>query len=65
MKVSIGEGKGALIIFDFEAAFPSLSQDFLHEILDRSGLPPHIRLVIKRLYINNLCNIKLKGDVYE
>eukprot|EP00972_Heterocapsa_arctica_P040171 5919577-Heterocapsa_arctica.AAC.1 len=26
MKVSIGEGHGALILFDFEAAFPSLSQ---------------------------------------
>eukprot|EP00972_Heterocapsa_arctica_P089554 13204648-Heterocapsa_arctica.AAC.1 len=44
MKVSIGEGNGALILFDFEAAFPSLSQEFLHEILRRSGLPPHIRL---------------------
>ena len=65
MTVSLSSSKGALILFDFEAAFPSLSQEFLMNSLQAVGLPPGIMQVIKFLYQNNECVIKLKGELFD
>ena len=65
MRVSLSTDRGALVLFDFEAAFPSLSQDFLFEALAKTGLPPGILQAIRGLYHNNECLIKLKGQLFE
>ena len=46
-------------------AFPSISHEFLHEMLGESGTPASIRNFIQCLYHDNTCHIKLKGCCYE
>ena len=42
MKISFSGPDGAIILFDFEAAFPSISQDYLMDMLTRLNLPREI-----------------------
>ena len=42
MRVSLKHKRGMLILFDFEAAFPSLSQEFMMECLGKIGLPQEL-----------------------
>jgi len=65
MRVSLLDDRGALVLFDFEAAFPSLSQEFMFEALEKLGLPPPVLQVIRFLYQSNNCIIKLKGHLFE
>ena len=57
--------EGAIVLFDFEAAFPRLNQQFLLEALKQVGLPPFLLQVVQYLYQNNECLIKLKGRFFE
>ena len=34
--------QGGIMLFDSKAAFPSLSHDYIYEVLHLLGLPPHI-----------------------
>ena len=43
----------AAIFFDFGAAFPSISQDYLRRCLHRTGIPEHIIEAIFQLYLTN------------
>ena len=65
MRVSTRCEHGAIILFDFSAAFHSISHEFLHEMLGESGTPASIRNFIQCLYHDNTCHIKLKGCCYE
>ena len=65
MRVSMNFGKGAVILFDFTATFPSISQEFLHDVLRHSGMPATITNVVRCLYHNNKCEVKLKGCRYD
>ena len=57
---------GAAIFYDFAAAFPSVSQDFLIEYFERCGvLPGTIVNFIARLYCGNRCHIAFGGVLYE
>ena len=47
MKVSLNNPEGAIIPFDLEAAFPSISQDFLMDMLYRLSLPLEVINVVK------------------
>ena len=49
MKVCLFCNQRAIVFFDFEVAFPSISQDFLLDVMDRLGLPGEITQVIKAL----------------
>ena len=40
MKISLMHDRGALVLFDFEAAFPSVSQEFMWEMLTHIGFAP-------------------------
>ena len=51
----------AAIFYDFQAAFPSLSQAFLLVTLEHLGLPPHIIQFIRCLYYDNRCWISIGG----
>ena len=61
MKVAMQHRNGMLILFDFTAAFPSLSRESMFEILQSIGMPPHMLQAIRCLYANNYHTLKLKG----
>ena len=65
MTVSLKCEKGAVVFFDFKAAFPSVAHNFLKESLALIGLPPHALHFVNSLYDDNICNISYKGNIYE
>jgi len=65
MTVSLKCAKGALIFFDFKAAFPSISHGFLKDSLRHLGLPEHALAFIDGLYSDNNCHLAYKGSIYE
>ena len=64
MKVSLNNPKGAIILFDFEAAFPSISQSFLLDMLQRVGLPEEVLQVVRALYWQCRCVVKMGGSTF-
>ena len=56
-KVSLMSRSGAVVLFDFRAAFPSLSHAYLHAALRALGLPIHLLNFIQNLYDCHKCNI--------
>ena len=58
MRIFLAGSGGALILFDFEAAFPSISQEFLISMLIRLHLPSEVTNVVKALYHDCKCWIK-------
>ena len=54
-----------MILFDFEAAFPSISQEYLIEVLRGIGIPAGWLSAVGPFYFNNHCSIKLKGRVFD
>ena len=65
MKISLLHDKGALILFDFEAAFPSVSQSFMMEMLNLIGLPGNIVKVVSALYHKCSCLTKIDGSSFD
>jgi hypothetical protein len=65
MKVSLSGPDGAIILFDFEAAFPSISQDYLLDMLTRRNLPREIINVVKALYHDCKCLIKVGCTTFD
>jgi len=65
MRVSLTKESGAVIFFDFKAAFPSVSHAFLRQSLSGIGLPEHALAFIDALYSHNNCNIAYKGNTYK
>ena len=61
MRVSLKCDKGSLVLFDFSAAFPSVSHGFMFQALRNFGVPEHALHFIKALYDNNKCNMIAKG----
>ena len=53
LKVRKDRKKGALILFDFQAAFPSLDHDYMWSILEALRIPPCILNAYKALYEYN------------
>ena len=64
MRVSLRHRRGMLVLFDFEAAFPSMSQEFLMESLRVLEFPPEVLQAISCLYTNNQHILKLKGGCF-
>ena len=56
--------RGAVILLDFRAAFPSVSQEFLHRMLDELGLLAGAKWVARNLYCSHRCNISFR-DICE
>lgn len=63
-KVSIRCKSGALLLFDFTAAFPSLSHDMMWDALDILGICPAFIKVIRTFYINNQHLLKVRGELF-
>ena len=64
MRISMKEAYGGLVLFDFAAAFPSLSQGYMWGVLQHIGLPPHTLRAIQALYRNNMHLVKVKSNIY-
>ena len=65
MRVSLKSDTGTIILFDFEAAFPSISQDYLLDMLCRLGLPDSVIRPIRALYHDCRCWVKTAGGIYD
>ena len=62
MTISLQHARGAVILFDFKAAFPSISHDYLHRVLRHIGLPDHGMHLVESLYNENRCVIACGGS---
>ena len=65
MRISLTREYGALVLFDFQAAFPSVSHDYMRRVLRHLGLPEEARRLIDSLYVNTRCIISCQGGRYE
>ncbi len=64
--------KGAIVLFDFAAAFPSVDQAFLLEVLKEIGIENGMLELIKKLYLNNVqfigkdeCGFEAKAGIRQ
>ena len=56
---------GAILLFDFKAAFPSLNHHYLHRVLAKLGLPRDVLRMIQMLYHEHGCVINFAGDSFQ
>ena len=61
MKTALSSTEGAMIFFDFASAFPSMSQQYLIQLLTSLGLPKTALNLIRSLYNNNRCVVQTSG----
>ena len=64
-KVSIRSRSGAIILFDFKAAFPSLSHDMLWDTLAATGIDADFIRVVKMFYHENKHLLKVRGETFK
>ena len=64
MTISLKSDRGAIVLFDFSAAFPSISQEYIHRVLEYIGVPGPCRRLISSLYSDNKCVIACKGCLF-
>ena len=64
MKMSLLGSRGALILFDFQAASPSLAHDYLWSALDALGVPHPLLQALQCFYVDNVHIIKVKGQQF-
>ena len=55
----------AAVFFDFEAAFPSVSQEFLLHVLSSRGWPSWCIRFVRAIYWNNRCRISVGGSTFD
>ena len=63
-QISIKHKRGAIILFDFRAAFPSMSHDFMWDTLNAIGLPLEFVEALKCFYRSNCHFIKVGGRYF-
>ena len=64
-RISIKTSKGAIILLDFMAAFPSMDHVFIWDTLKATGLPLEFIRAIRLLYIENTHFLRLQGTLFE
>eukprot|EP00973_Karenia_brevis_P074294 10322378-Karenia_brevis.AAC.1 len=64
-RISLQSTTGAIILFDFRAAFPSLSHEFLWDALLGFGLPEAYVNMLKLFYVDNEHKIKIGGQFFD
>ena len=65
MTVSLTQPQGAIILFDFRAAFPSISHTYLFKVLEHIGLPRRAMHLLEALYDRNRCIIACGGTHFD
>ena len=61
MTTALTNNQGALVLFDFASAFPSISQDYMLDLLTKLGVPQNAMNMIRALYDNNRCTVQVNG----
>ena len=65
MYAATGEHRySAAMSFDFIAAFPSVSHNYIWKCLAAAGIPHCVICAIQKLYKNNLHHIKLGNKLF-
>ena len=65
MRVSLKSEAGTIILFDFEAACPSISPEYLLDMLGRLGMPDSIVRPMQALYHDCRCWVTIAGGTYD
>ena len=65
MKVTVAGSKGALVLFDFTAAFPSVCHEYMWEALSSMGVPPQAIRAYQKLYQHNTHSIRMGGSTWD
>ena len=60
-RISIKSNKGAIILLDFKAAFPSINHTFMWEALAAWGLPTNYIAALKMFYTHNKHTMRMGG----
>jgi hypothetical protein len=55
---------GAILLFDFRAAFPSMDHSFMWETLEAVGFPTEYIKALKQFYTNNKHFMQVGGDIF-
>ena len=63
-QVSIKHMRGAILLFDFKAAFPSVAHAMLWDVLAASGIDDDFIKALQLFYYNNNHILKVKGEVF-
>lgn len=61
---SLLDTDSAAMSLDFAAAFPSVSQEYCHRLLQEYGIPTRELNAARALYHQSRCKTSLKGDLY-
>ena len=64
-RISLQSERGATVLFDFRAAFPSLSHDFLFDALSAIGLPTEYTTMLRLFYRNNKHKIRVGNQMFD
>jgi hypothetical protein len=64
-KISVTSRCGAILLFDFTAAFPSLSHDMMWDVLEVSGINESFINVVQMFYTDNWHILKVKGGLHK
>ena len=62
MHTALRGGEPGAVFFDFAAAFPSISHDYLLEVLVGIGVPPPVMNFIRTLYSKVMCVMVVAGS---
>ena len=57
--------RACLVLFDFKAAFPSISHAYMWKVLERIRLPAHLLRAFQGFYQGNMQWVKLRGVLAE
>ena len=65
MQVSLNHPRGRVVLFDFTTAFPSVSHDYMWQIMEHMNAPPEFIRACKWLYHDNHHSIRAHGQVFD
>ena len=63
--ISLRTNRGAIVLFDFRSAFPSISHDYLWDALLAVGLPAKYVQTLQLFYKRNKHFLKIGGKFYD
>ena len=63
-RADLTEDSAGLFLFDFEAAFPSISQTFMFRMLEYIGVPAGALTLVRALYHENQCTLKVGRTIW-
>ena len=64
-KMSVRSRSGAVVLFDFRAAFPSLSHDMIWDVLKVTGVDMQFIQVVRMFYCRNRHILKFRGQQFD